>query len=175
MSQAGLTNSSGMPSVPTTFVTDAGNAIPALNVLNVITPNGGTTGIATSGAGNTITITLTDTSISGSGQTIGAVTADIITFPLGSVPGTYTFDINVAAFEPTTPAGAGYGVVASVRTTGATSVLIPNQAVDTMEETALVAANAQIIVSGNNAIVQVTGVAGLTIDWKATAEYVFRG
>jgi hypothetical protein len=174
MSQAGIINSSGMPTVPTTFVTDAGNAIPALNILNVVTPGGGTTGISTSGAGNTITITLTDTSISGTGQTVGAVTADIITFPLGAVAGTYTFDINVASFEPTTPAGAGYGIVASVRTTGAAAVLVPNQAIDELEEAALIAADAVVVVAGNNMIVRVTGVAGLTIDWKATAEYVFR-
>lgn len=174
MSQAGIINASGMPAVPTTFVTDSGNATPALNVLNVVTPGGGTTGISTSGAGNTITITLTDTSVSGTGQTIGAVTADVITFPLGAVPGTYTFDINVAAFEATTPVGAGYGIVAAVRTTGAAAVLVPNQAIDELEEAALIAADAVVTVAGNNMIVRVTGVAGLTIGWKATAEYVFR-
>ena len=174
MSQAGVINSSGMPTVPTSFVTDSGTATPALNILNVVTPGGGTTGISTSGAGNTLTITLTDTSVSGTGQTIGAVTADIITFPLGATAGTYTFDINVASFEPTTPAGAGYGIVASVRTTGAAAVLVPNQAIDELEEAALIAADALVTVSGNNMIVRVTGVAGLTIDWKATAEYVFR-
>ena len=174
MSQAGIINSSGMPAVPTSFVTDAGVAVPALNVINVVTPGGGTSGIATSGAGNTITITLTDTSVSGTGQTIGAVTTDIITLPLGAAAGTYTFDINVAAFEPTTPAGAGYGIVASVRTTGAAAVLIPNQAIDELEEAALIAADAQVVVAGNTAIVRVTGVAGLTIRWKAVAEYIFR-
>jgi hypothetical protein len=175
MSQAGIINPSGMPTVPTTFVTDSGNATPALNILNIVTTGGGTTGISTSGAGNTLTITLTDNSISGTGQTVGAVTADVITFPLGAVPGTYTFDVNVASFEPTTPAGAGYGIVASVRTTGAAAVLVPNQAIDELEEAALVPANAAITVSANNMIVRVTGVAGLTVDWKAVAEYVFRG
>lgn len=174
MSQAGMINASAMPTVATSYVTDSGTAIPALNVLNVVTPGGGTTGIATSAAGNTITITLTDTSISGTGQTIGAVTADVITFPLGAIPGTYTFDINVASFEPTTPAGAGYGIVASVRTTGAAAVLVPNQAIDELEEAALIAADAFVTVAANTMIVRVTGVAGLTVDWKATAEYVFR-
>ena len=175
MSQAGIINSSGIPAIPTSFVTDAGVAVPDLNVLNIVTPGGGTTGISTSGAGNTITITLTDTSISGTGQTIGAVTADIITFPRGAVPGVYTFDVNVAGFNAATPAGAGYGLVAATRTTGAAAVLIPDQAIDELEEPVMIPATAEVVVAGNNAIVRVTGVAGLTIDWKATAEYVFRG
>jgi len=45
-------------SVPTTFVTDAGAAVPVANILNVIgTPS---QGISTSGAGNTVTITAAD-------------------------------------------------------------------------------------------------------------------
>lgn len=42
-------------SVPDTFTTDSGNAIPALNVINVL----GGTGMSTSGSGNTVTVTLT--------------------------------------------------------------------------------------------------------------------
>lgn len=115
---------------------------------------------------NTITIDIAGGS-TGTGQTIGAVTDDVITFALGAAAGTYEISARIAAFEATTPAGAGYRINAAVRTTGAAGVLIGVNAIDTFEEAALVACDVAILVVGNDAIVRVTGAAGLTIDWSA--------
>lgn len=113
-------------------------------------------------------------SISGVATTVGAVTADVITLPLGPVPGNYTFTIKVSSFEPTTPLGASYTIAAGVRTTGAAAVLIPNQVPDEMEEAASIPEDAEVIVAGNTMIVRVTGLAALTVNWGARAEYIFR-
>lgn len=168
------------PSVPTSFVTDSGTAIPAGNILNVVTPGGGTQGIKTTGSGSTITVTVTPTEITGSITTTGAVTAALITFALGSTPGVYSFDVTVAGFAKTgigAPLGCGFTIVGSVRTTGAAATLIPNQQVDEFEELPLVAADAVLAVSGNNVLVNVTGVsdgaAGFVIDWTGFLNYTF--
>lgn len=168
------------PQVATSYVTDSGIAVPSGNVLNVVTPGGGTEGIMTSGSGDTITITVSPNSITGTTTTTGAVTSAVITFPLGSTPGVYTFDISIAGFAKTgigSPLGCGFTIVGSVITNGGTATLIPTQVVDHFEQTGLAAATAALAVSGNNAIINVTGVSdgstGFLIDWKAVMQYVF--
>lgn len=176
MSQAGLTGPGGMPSVATTYVTDVNSpAVPALNILNVL--GGDTTaddddGIRTDGSSgsNTLTVQLTNR-LQGSGQTIGAVTANLITFPLGAVASAAVLECRVVGFETTTPAGVGYELFGTVRTTGVAASLVGTPDRIANEDAALAAAQASLIVSGNNAIVQVLGVAGLTINWSSVALY----
>lgn len=59
MSQIYVPTTSSMPSIPTQFNEDTGSAIPAANILNIVTPGSGTQGITTSGSGSTVTISLT--------------------------------------------------------------------------------------------------------------------
>lgn len=173
MSQAGVILPSGVPSIPTSFVTDTGTAIPAANILRMVAIDStynDIDGIIFVGSGNTVTLMLTNR-LQGTGSTVGAVTADIITFSLGATPGVYAVEFRLSAFESTTPAGLGYSIFAAVRTTGAAASLIGTPDFIESEEAALAAADADIIVSGNNLIVRVTGVAGLTIKWSVVGIY----
>lgn len=104
-----------------------------------------------------------------SATTIGAVTADVITIPLGSVAGTYQFEARVKAYTVTGPAGAGYNIYATFTTSGAAATLVGNQSVFN-EDASLVPADAFFVASGNSAILRVLGVALLTITWIAETE-----
>lgn len=139
---------------------------PASSLDNAITRFDGTTGKVIKGS-NTLLL-------EGDGQTIGAVTDDLITINMGATPSTYSLVVNVSVFESTTPAGAQYFLIGAARTDGvsATLVEIPDQTIS--EEAALVAADCDIVVSGNSVIVRATGVALLTVDWSASATVIIR-
>jgi len=138
---------------------------------NITSTNGSIT--ITNGPGS-IDLALAEAT-GGNSQTIGAVTADPITLSLGATPGTYALEIRVAGFEASTPAATAFQIFATVRTTGAAAVLVGIPDIITNSEAAVGAALANVVVSGNNAIVRVTGVALLTINWRAELEYTFRG
>ena len=105
----------------------------------------------------------------GTATTVGAVTANVITIPLGGVAGVFQFEARVKGFEATGPAAAGYNVYATFRTTGAAATLVGNQDIFN-EDPSLATADAYFVASGNNAILQVLGVAALTINWVAETE-----
>ena len=133
-------------------------------VLGPITSLDGSIAIAL-GAG-TIDLSVTGTS-GGSGITVGAVTADIATFALGALAGTYQLEARVKGFEATGPSSAGYNLFATFITDGVTATLVGQQTIFN-ESAALVNADAYFIASGGSAVIQVLGAAGLTIQWTAT-------
>lgn len=174
-----LSSSSPLPpEIPTSFVTDSGTAIPVANVLNVLgsdTTVNDADGLRSIGSGNTVTYQLTNR-LQGEGSTVGAVTADIITFDLGATPGCFKFHFEVTAFESTTPSGLGYSIEASARTDGITATVISTPDADEDEDDVLTdEADWNIIASGNNIILRVDGVTGLNLNWGSVGSYVFRG
>lgn len=101
--------------------------------------------------------------------TNGAVTDDIITIPLGTTPGTYIISVDAVAFNASTPAGGAYQVVGGFITDGSTATSLGSPDDITHTQTALDDSDVDIVASGNDAIVQVTGVTGLSINWSASA------
>ncbi len=124
------------------------------------------------GPGNTVTFALQNT------QEFTLTTTDatpqaLATIPAGTDPGVYSLDILIAAFDAVTPAGGAYTMWGGVRTTGLAATLTGVADIAENEEASLTASDVSLQVSGNNIVVQVTGVAATTINWKALVKYTF--
>jgi len=177
MSQIYTTTESS-PDVPTSFVTDDGTAIPVGNELNVLardTQADNDNGIQTAASGNTVYVELTNRVQTGA-STVGAGNTDITLVDFSIAPfsggaGTYTFEFRVAAYESTNPAGAVYKIYGGVISDGTTPTLIGTPDKILMEDAALVGSDANLVVSGNELVLRVTGLAGLTIQWDTVGNY----
>lgn len=169
------------PTVPTQFTADDGNiGIPVANNYNIFsreTTDDNLQGIQTTvdpnGSDNHY-IELTNR-IPGFISTMDATPTNIISYPLGTTAGVYSFEGSIEAFDTTDVAGAAYTWSAGVRTTGAAGVLIGTEFKDEFEEAAISTADFNVLVIGNNLIVQVTGIALKAIDWRALINYRFVG
>lgn len=163
------------PTVPTSFVTDSGTAIPQTNILNILSTDSianNDNGTSTIGSGNTVTILLTNRQ-TGTTNTGNANPATILTFALGATPGVYYVEGDVIAFNTTDTAGAGYAFSSAVRTTGAAGTEIGTEFKDLFEEAAMATADIDISVSANDLLVTVTGIVGKSIDWNCLLTYRF--
>lgn len=153
---------------------DTGTTVPPTGG-GVITIEGGTGIDVIEDAGsNKLTVQINGGE-EGTGTTSGAVTTDLITYDLDTTPGTYLLKVDVVGFDSTTPGSMAYRIRSGIRTTGAAGVEINTESTNVFEEADFTDAKAEIIVSANNAIVRVTGVAGKDISWKATLTTTFYG
>jgi hypothetical protein len=150
-----------------TITGDVGGAVSADGTSTIYLVTG--PGLTSTGVpvNNTIIFTL-DGLTQATAQTIGAVTADIITINLGAVPTTWIVEAKIVGFEATTPAGCGYNLIGVARTNGVVGTLVSAQDKYNAEEATLLPGDANFVVVGNSAIIRVLGTIGLTINWKAT-------
>lgn len=170
------------PIIPTTFTTHDGAATPAANNLNVFTSQTGVTtagtdnnikGVTTSATGSTVNVILTNR-ITGTATTTDGVTpANVFTFNLGAIPGTYLFRSYLVVYDLTGSLGGGYSSFATVRTTGAVGTLLNTGNFFISEEGALSALDLANEVTANTLQLNVTGIAGKTIHYNALTEFIF--
>jgi len=86
LSQASKFGTPGLiPKVPTSFITDSGTAIPALNVLQI----SGGTGVTTSAAGNIILVTATGGGVASVSGTLNRITSTLGANPIIDIAPTY--------------------------------------------------------------------------------------
>jgi hypothetical protein len=173
MSQVYLGTAS-TPSVPTSFVTDSGTATPAANSLSLLgddTTDNDVDGIRTVGSGSTLTVELTNR-LYGTGTTVGATTADLITFDLGASAQVFVFKFSIVGRDTTSGDGVAYDLKGTLKTDGAAATIIDIPDINDDEDVSIIAASIAMVASGNNAIVRATGVAGCTISYAAKGEYI---
>ena len=174
MSQAGSISVVSSPSVPTQFDADTGSANPVANILNLLgddTTANNVNGMQTTAAGNTVTIELTNR-LQGTGATVGAVTADIVTFALGVSATVYRFNFDVVGRETTTGDGLGYLVLGTAKTDGITASIVATVYTDDDEAAALLGASITLVAVGNTVVLRSTGVAATNISYSAVGKYV---
>ncbi len=170
-------SSSPPPAVATSYVTDVNSpAIPAANVLNVLgndTTLDDPDGIRTDGSSgsNTLTVQLTNR-LTGTGTSTNASVVNLVTFALAATASSYRFNFDVVGRDTTTGDTVGYSVDGTAKTNGATASLVATPFIDNDEDSSLITANIDLVVSGNNVILQVTGVTATTISYKTVGTYV---
>lgn len=172
-----VTSGNMPPAVPTSFVTDdSTTAVPAANLLNVITrdtTDDNDNGIQTTADpdnGDNLYVENTNRA-TGITTTSDDTPTTVITLPMGATPATYFVWGNGVAFNSSSPAGSTYGYRGGFRTTGAAGVELGTEYNTSFSDMALDDADITLSVSGNDIIVQVTGVSGLSVDWNVLFEF----
>lgn len=167
-----LLGSGGGPSIQGVITDDGAPAVIADGSGNINILAGAGINVTGQGLGNTVTISA-EGAVKNTVTTNDATPTTLITIPAGATPGTYALDVLVSAFNSSTPAGSSVSVWGGVRTTGVATTLTGVSDSSSNPEAALAGISAALAVSGNDILVQVTGLAATTINWSATARYEF--
>lgn len=185
MSQFFVQNSSSgpfPPQVPTQFTADDGTVgIPVANNYNILsrdTDENNLNGIATTvdpnGSDNHY-IQLTNRA-TGTVETVGAVTDNVITFVAPNTAGIYQISVYISAWDNADLLGATYEVYGSIKCDGAGGLATVGTPLrDADVDTGFSATQVTVSFTGLTITVPVTGLAGKTIKWTGLLTYVFGG
>lgn len=176
MSQAGPLSGSGSgPGTTSSFTTDnASVAHPSggnINIFTSFTSIDRDAGIETMASGSTVTILETNRIVD-MVTTVGSTTGSMLNFTLEASPSTYFFTCNIAGKCTADGTGLGWFLICPVRTDGSSATVIGNPIINGNLDSDLAAASIALIASGNNIILQVTGVTAKTINFKTVSTYV---
>lgn len=166
-----LLNDTGGAAIQGILTDDGAPAVVADASANVTFIGGTGINITGQAPGSSVTFSL-DSTAEFTLTTNDAVPQALATIDAGTTAGVYSLDILIAAYAPPpVSAGGAYSMWGGVRTTGAAATLTGVADIAENEEAALLASDVSLTVSGNDIIVQVTGVAATTINWKALVKY----
>jgi len=173
----GTTAGSLPPTVPTSFVTDDGTAIPALNILNIDgldsieNNNNGIFTRANPDLSNNLEVILsnrisvTTTTSDGAGQT---QTVTLMTPANGTAQ---NFEAVFIAYDAINDEGGGGDQQGLSRKSGGTVSIINVSDSFDQSDPGLIAIDWNVIASGSDLVAEVTGVAGRRITWTVTFKY----
>lgn len=106
--------------------------------------------------------------------TTDATPTTITTLAL-TAAGTYSIEAKIAAYNTTDGTGAGYKIFTTAVSDGATAIKLGTEDKITNEQSGMTACDVSVTTSGANVLIQVTGIAGKTINWSCVGSYVFVG
>lgn len=164
--------------VAQTYVFDDGSGVPVNHVFNIKgaalstdTVNGIYTRANPDGSING-EVALTNR-LNGTATSTNGSTENIISFTLSSmVSKCYRFNIDIIGRDTDSGDCVGYTLLATFKTNGATANIVSVPYIDNDEDASLLDASINMVGSGNDAVLQVTGVADRTISYRATGYYV---
>lgn len=166
------------PTIPTSFVTDSGTAIPAADILivdgfdssenndNGIITKGGVVG---TGTANEVDVVLTNRGVV-TGTTIGAVTTTATLFsPTNN--SAFTYKVFITGRETGTGDCAGGSIEGLAKKNGGAVTVVGDSDTLDEEDISLTGVDWSVTASAGDLVVNFIGIAATTINWKCTFTY----